>query len=152
MSDLSVRPFNAGQVRTVDALLRSLGGFAVGLRLPLPAASGVDAEQLGLSAPLFQDLLLSPAVFRKIRVAMTEIETSKYELLLSASAVVAAVSGQQVTSADVLFAGATGVLVNGMLFQIEATSFTEWQGNVCLYRVLLREGVPDIAQETISGS
>ena len=83
---------------------------------------------------------------------MTEIETSKYELLLSASAVVAAVSGQQVTSADVLFAGATGVLVNGMLFQIEATSFTEWQGNVCLYRVLLREGVPDIAQETISGS
>ena len=151
MSDLSVRPFSAGQLRAVDALLRSLGGFVVGLRMPVAAAAGVDAEQLGLSTPLFQDYPLSPAVFRKTRAGMVEGETNKHELLLSASAVAAAVSAQQVTSADVLFAGATGVVVNGMLFQIEGTSFTEWQGSACLFRVLLREGVPDIAQETIAG-
>ena len=150
MSDLSVRPFSPGQIRAVDALLRSLGGFAVGLRFPVPAAAGVDAEQLGLSTPLFQDLPLSPAVFRKVRALLVEGETSKYELLLSASAVAAAVSAQQVTSADVLFAGSTGVVVNEMLFQIEATSFTVWQGSACLFRVLLREGVPDIAQESLS--
>jgi hypothetical protein len=40
--------------------------------------------------------------------------------------------------------------VNGVLFLIEATAFTEWQGNVCLYRVLLRESLPDAAEETVS--
>jgi hypothetical protein len=150
MSDLSVRPYNEGQVRAADSLLRSMGGFAVGLRLPAPAAIGVDGEQLGISTPVFQDLPLSPAVFRKVRAAMAAGESSRYELLVSASAIGTAVSAQQVASADVLFAGATGMVVNGVLFLIEATAFTEWQGNACLYRILLRESVPDAAQETVS--
>ncbi len=150
MSDLSVRPYNEGRMRAADALLRSLGGFNAGLRLPAPAVAGVDAEQLGLSLPLFQDLPLGPAVFRKVRIVMSEGEAGKYELLLSASAVAAAVSAQQVASSDVLFAMATGIAVNGVLFLIEATSFTEWQGQVCVYRLLLRECLPDAAEETVS--
>ena len=150
MSDLTVRPYNEGMARAADALLRSQGGFAVALRLPVPPPAGVDAEQLGLTSPLFQDLPLSPAVFRKARIAMVEGQTGKYELLLSPSAVAAAVSAQQVASADVLFAMATGMVVNSVLFLIEATSFTEWLGNVCLYRVLLRESLPDAAEETVS--
>lgn len=150
MSDLSVRPYNEGCVRAVDSLLRCQGGWAAGLRLPVAAAAGVDAEQLGLSSPLFRDLPLSPVVFRKVRSVMSEGMTGKYELLISASAVAAAVSGQQLASADVLFDMATGIAVNGVLFLIEATSFTEWQGNACMYRVLLRESLPDAAEETVS--
>jgi len=150
MSDLSVRLYNEGQQRAADSLLRSLGGFSVGLRMPVPAVTGVDAEQLGLSVPLFQDLPLSPAAFRKVRTPIEEGEAGKHELVLSAAAVAAAVSGQQVASAEVLFAMATGMVVNGVLFLIEATSFTEWLGKVCAYRVLLRETVPDAAQETVS--
>ena len=150
MSDLSVRPKNEGQVRAVDSLLRSMGGFSAGLRFPAPAVAGADGEQLGLSVPLFQDLPLSPVAFRKTRTVMSEGGTSKLELLVSASAVEAAVSAQQVASADVLFASATGVIINGVLFLIEATSFTEWQGGVCMYSVLLRESVPDAAEETVS--
>ena len=149
MSDLTIRPYNEGLTRAADSLLRSQGGFAVGLRLPAPAALGVDAEQLGLSSPQFQNLPLSPAIFRRVRSAMAEGETCKYELLLSPSAVASAVSAQQLASADVLFAMATGISVNGVLFLIEATSFTEWLGNVCLYRVLLRESIPDAAEETV---
>ena len=149
MGDLSVRPNNEGQVRAADSLLRSMGGFSVGLRFPAPAAAGVDGEQLGLTAPVFQDFPLAPVVFRKVRAGMTEGNTSKFELLVSASAVAAAVGAQQVASADVLFASATGVVVNGSLFLIEATSFTEWQGSVCLYRVLLRASVPDATEETV---
>ncbi len=149
MSDLTIRSYNEGLSRAADSLLRSQGGVAVGLRLPSPAALGVDAEQLGLSSPQFQDLPLSPAVFRKARIAMAEGEAGKYELLLSPSAVASAVSVQQVASAGVLFAMATGISVNGILFLIEATSFTEWLGNVCLYRVLLRESIPDAAEETV---
>jgi hypothetical protein len=150
MSDLSVRPYNEGKARAVDALLRSMGGFSVGLRLPGPAAAGVDGEQLGISLPVFQDLPLSPAVFRKVRTALSDGKSGRSELLVSASAVSAAVSAQQAASADVLFASATGVVVNGVLFLIEATSFTEWQGRACMYRILLRETVPDTVAETIS--
>ena len=150
MSDLTVRPYNEGLARAADSLLRSQGGFAVGLRLPVPAAVAIDAEQLGLSTPQFQDLPLSPAVFRKVRSVMVEGEAGKYELLLSPSAVATAVSGQQVASANVLFAMASGIAVDGVLFLIEATSFTEWLGNACLYRVLLRESLPDAAEEMVS--
>ena len=150
MSDLSVRPFNEGRVRVADALLRCLGGFSAGLRMPVGATAGVDAEQLGLTSPQFQDVPLSPVVFRKVRIAVGEGHTGKYELLVSASAVMSAVSSQGVASADVLFAAATGVIIDNALFLIEATSFTQWQGNVCLYRVLLRESVADMAEETVS--
>ena len=150
MSDLSVRPYNEGKIRAADALLRSMGGFTVGLRLPAPAPAGVDGEQLGLTVPVFQDFPISPAVFRKVRAEMAAGNSSQYEVLLSASAVLAAVSAQQVASADVLFASATGVIVNGVLFLIEAMAFTEWQGSACLYRVLLRETVPDVVAETIA--
>jgi hypothetical protein len=149
MSDLSVRPYNEGQVRAADSLLRSLGGFSVGLRVPT-AAAAVDGEQLGISSPLFQDLPLSPVVFRKLRSVMVEGQTGKYELLVSSSAVAAAVSVQQVASSDVLLAMATGIVVDRVLFLIEATSFSEWQGNVFVYRILLRESLPDAAEETVS--
>jgi hypothetical protein len=149
MSDLSVRPYNEGQVRAADSLLRSLGGFSVGLRVPT-AAAAVDGEQLGISSPLFQDLPLSPVVFRKLRSVMVEGQTGKYELLVSSSAVAAAVSVQQVASSDVLLAMATGIVVDRVLFLIEATSFSEWQGSVFVYRILLRESLPDAAEETVS--
>lgn len=141
MSDLSVRPLHSGALRAADTLLRALGGSEVWLRMPAHAANGVDGEQLGLGAPVFQDLRLAPAIFREARVPMQEGERAKYELLLSASAVEAQVSAMQLGSADVLFAMATGVLIAGTFFLIEATSFTAAMGSVCIYRVLLREAV-----------
>lgn len=140
MSDLSVRPASAGTLRAADTLLRALGGAEVWLRMPAKAAAG-DSEQLGLEAPQFQDLPLAPAVFRKARVVMAEGEPGRYELLLSASAVAAQVSVMELRSADVLFAMATGVMVAGAFFLIEATSFTAAMGGACVYRVLLREAV-----------
>ncbi len=111
------------------------------MRLPANGATGVDAEQLGLAAPAFEDLPLGPAVFRRTRVAMAEGEPAKYELLLSASSVAAQVSALDLDSADVLFAMATGVVVAGTMFLIEGTSFTAVMGSACVYRILLREAV-----------
>jgi hypothetical protein len=148
MSDLSVRLPNAGALRAMDSLLRSMGGFQVLLRMPANAAAGVDAEQLGLSSPSFQDLPLGPAVFRRTRVAMKEGQPPLYELLLSASAVGAQVSAMQAGSAEVLFAMATGITVAGNFYLIEATSMTPWLGSACVYRVLLRERV--LQSEAIS--
>ena len=149
MADLSVVPFNEGRVRAVDSLLRSQGGMAVSLRLPVPAQAGADNEQLGLSTPKFTDVPLAPALMRRSRASMTEGQASQYELLLSALAVGAVVSAQEVASSDVLFAMAAGLVIDGVLFLIEATAFTEWQGRVCMYRLLLRESVSSSAEQTV---
>ena len=138
MSDLSVRPKNAGWQRMADALLRSLGGSIAMLRMPVAATNAIG-EQLGAPTAGFADLPLSPAAFRKVRVPMTDGNQATYELLISASAVEAQVSQLGLSSAQVLFAMGLGITVGKEFFLIEAVSFTSAAGLACMYRVLLRE-------------
>lgn len=121
-----------------DALLRSLGGSVALLRMPVAATSAIG-EQLGAPTAGFADLPLSPAAFRKVRVAVTDGNQAKYELLISASAVEAQVSQLGLTSAEVLFAMALGITMGKEFFVIEGVSFTSAAGLACVYRVLLRE-------------
>lgn len=137
MADLSVRPKQGGWQRVADTLLRSLGGAEAALRLPMTATSAIG-EELGTPTTGFADLPLAPAAFRKVRVAVTDGDQAKYELLVSASAVEAQVSRLGLTSADVLFAMALGITVVNEFFLIEGVSFTSAGGLVSVYRVLLR--------------
>jgi hypothetical protein len=107
----------------------------------LPPATGdaTDAGQLGIDAPNFQSLALSPAVFRKLRATMKEGDATKYELLIAAAAVQAAVGNLELSSADSLFDMAAGVVVGGKLFVIEARAVSENLGEVYMYRLSLRE-------------
>lgn len=107
------------------------------LRMPT-RATGAIGEQLGAPTAGFFDVPLSPAAFRRVRVAMYDGNQAKYELLLSASAVEAQVSNLGLTSADVLFATALGITVAGEFFLIEAVSSTSAAGLACVYRALLR--------------
>jgi len=122
-----------------DALLRAGGGMAVSLLTTPATVDSSDAGQLGINVPNFQQLPLSPAVFRKVHAAMQEGQLPQYELLVSASAVQKQVSALQVTSADALFDTAAGVEINGAQFLIESRSVSEALGQVYLYRLLLRE-------------
>ncbi len=124
-------------VRLADALLRSVGGRTVLLRLPAPAVQGDLGEQLGLAVPQFQDTPLGPAAFRKVR-ATSKPEGFTYELLVSASAVHALVGSLDYDSADVLFSVAAGVVVGGAVLQITSAVSAEAFGEVYLYRLLLR--------------
>lgn len=136
-ADLSVRNPTAAQQRMADALLRSLGGRTVLLRLPTPAQTGVDAEQLGLTMPSYEDIPLSPAVFRKVRPGMKEGQVNRYELLISAASVQAQLGLLQLPSADALFAMAVGVYVDRELMLIESAAEAEMFGQPYLYRLLL---------------
>ncbi|MGC9291822.1 MAG: hypothetical protein ACP5EP_03755 [Acidobacteriaceae bacterium] len=127
----------AAQQRMADALLRSMGGRVVLLRLPTPAQTGVDTEQLGLSSPSYEDIPLSPAVFRRVRAGMKEGTVNRYELLVSASSVLAQVGLLQLASADAIFAMAAGVFVDGELMLIESAAEAEMFGQPYLYRLLL---------------
>ena len=102
-ADLSVRNYSPIAQRAADTLLRSLGGFSVALQIPAVSAGG-DAAEIGITTQTYQQLPLSPAIFRKVRIPLSEGVPEKYELMISASAIEAQVGALQLTSADALFA------------------------------------------------
>jgi hypothetical protein len=135
--DQSVRNASAAPQRAADALLRCLGGRVVLLRLPTNAVSGSDAEQLGAGSPSYEDIPLSPAVFRRLRPKLSDGKGNQYELLISAASVHAQLGLIELASTDELFAMATGIFVDGELMLIEAAAEAEAFGCPYLYRLIV---------------
>ncbi len=125
--------------RIADVLLRNAHGRGVMLRLPAPATPNSAAEQLGLAVPVFEDVELAPVIFRKARARLAAGKPAQFEMLVSATAVVALVADSGVASASALFASAYGVLVDDALLTIVSLSEMEAGGVICGYRLLLRE-------------
>jgi hypothetical protein len=88
-------------------------------------------------------LPLGPAVIRKTRDKIQEGAANTCEVLLSASAVAAQVSQLNLDSADALFAMATGVVIGTKLYLMEAVASTEAFGQAYVYRIQLREAMPE---------
>jgi hypothetical protein len=124
--------------RAADVLLRCGGGRAVLLRMPAPASSGDPTEQLGLAVPSFQDVELAPVVFRKSRATVADGKAATTELMVSATAVNALVGSLGYLAANVLFATAFGVVIDGVLMEIESASESEAGGTTYVYRLMLR--------------
>ena len=97
---------SGAQARVADTLLRGTGGRMVKLRVPAPAIPGDVEEQVGLATPEFQDVVLGPVCFRKVRPTVTD--AVQYELLVSATAVEAMVGSLAYESASVLFGAGGG--------------------------------------------
>ena len=138
---------SAAQARVADSLLRSLGGRTVLLHIPAQAIPADIGEQLGLLLPVFQDVAIGPAVFRKVRprlAAAGKERPADSELLLSASAVLQVVGSLGYRSADVLFASASGVVVDGATLEIMSVTSAEAFGSVYLYRLGLRAAAADL--------
>ena len=125
--------------RAADVLLQCAGGRAVLLRMPAPANAGDTTEQLGLAVPSFQDVELAPAVFRKARATTADGKTTKSELMVSAAAVSGMVGSLGYSAASVLFAVAFGVVIDGVLMEVESATESEVGGTPYVYRLVLRE-------------
>jgi hypothetical protein len=138
MSDTTDVLQSTAATRAADTLLRTAGGRQVLLRTPLPATPGDAAEQLGLATPTFQDTALAPAVFRTARATIPKGDAPRYELLVSATAVEAIVGSLAFQSASVLFAEASGVLIDDTLMEIESATSSEIFGTPYVYRLVLR--------------
>jgi len=122
-----------GVVRSADAVLRAVGGRKVWLRIASPAVAGNDAEQLGLATPEFQDIALGPATFHKAN--------SVTKLVISASAIYAAVGSLGYDSADILFETAVGVLVCEVPYKITASVASQAMGVPYCYCLTLKPPV-----------
>ena len=127
-------------VRMADGLLRALGGVPISLRLPTPIATPGTSGELGLSAPIFQDVSLEPVMVRDLSAAKQQ----KFELLISASAVSQQVELQNADSADALFALALGFVHGDDLLQIESVAADEFAGTPYLYRVIASNSQSEI--------
>lgn len=141
--DLSVRNPNQSAVRAADALLRANAGMTISLLVAPAVGDSSDAGQVGANAPNFQELPISPVVFRKTSAALQKNGIAQYELLISAAAVDQQVSALELTSADALFHNAAGVLINGTQFVIQAHSISECLGHAYLYRLLVTESLSE---------
>jgi hypothetical protein len=142
MSDWSVRNQNGSGQAIADALLRATGGYTAVLLVPPAVGDTSDAGQIGINAPNFQSLPISPVAFRKLRPTMTENVQARYELLVSASAVVQQVSLLQLSSADALFTQVAGVVVAGLNLLVEEWASSTVLGEPLVYRLLLRAAGP----------
>jgi hypothetical protein len=141
MADLMNR--GAAAVRAADVLLRCAGGRSVLLRMPTNASAGDTTEQLGLAVPEFQDVELAPVVFRKARQAASALtvavdKATRWELMVSATAVQKVVGSLGYSAASVLFATAFGVLIDGVLIEVISATESEVFGAPYVYRLVLR--------------
>ena len=123
--------------RAAESLLRSTGGRSIFLRVPVPAALATTSEELGLVAPAFQEVELSPVVFRKGR-PQQKGDGERWELLVSTYSVEAVLGDSGATDASSLFASAAGVVVDEDLMEIEAISSSDMNGVPYVYRLVVR--------------
>ncbi|HEY7352923.1 MAG TPA: hypothetical protein VH596_09185 [Terriglobales bacterium] len=125
-------------MRAADALLRTLGGDQITLVLPLPAQSGNNELELGLSDPGVQQLTIAPVAMRSLTTASTGPRV-RLEFLISASAIANAVEAEGAASAEALFDQALAIQYQADLFHIENVSIEHFAGTAYLYRVVAVE-------------
>jgi hypothetical protein len=111
--------------------------------MPANASAGDTTEQLGLAAPEFQDVELAPVMFRKARQAASALtvavdKATRWELMVSATAVQKVVGSLGYSAASVLFATAFGVLIDGVLMEVISATESEVFGAPYVYRLVLR--------------
>ena len=138
MGDSSVRNTNDSGQRLADAVLRASGGYTALFVIPVLQGDATDAGQLGIDPPVFQELVIAPAAFRKLRPTLQENQKAKYELIVSASAVADQVSLLALSSADALFSLVARVIVSGLTLLVEEWSCSVSLSEALLYRLLLR--------------
>ena len=145
MADWSVRNQNEGGQRMADVLLRAAGGTTAMLLVSPVVGDATDAGQIGLDAPGFQAVAISPVIFRRTRPVMTQGKAAEYELIVSASAVAAQVGLLELDSAEALFGMVAGVNVAGLALEIEGWGCSIQMGQPVLYRLMLGAAAPEAA-------
>src|SRR2546423_955897 len=111
-------------VRAAEALLRTLGGCTVYVRVPVSVAGTGDASQLGLQAIATEDVELSPAVTRAL--TKTKDSQRRMEVTLSAASLSRAKDIQDATGAERFFDAALGLIYNEKLWRIESLAVDDF--------------------------
>jgi hypothetical protein len=123
-------------IRAAEALLRTLGGCTIYVRIPGVSTSG-DASQLGLQVIATDDVELSPAVTR----ALTKQKDSqrRMEITISAASLSRAKDIEDADSAAQFFNAALGIVYAEKLWRIQSLQVDDFAGTPYLYRLNVAE-------------
>jgi hypothetical protein len=114
--------------RAAESMLRALGGTEVKLRCPVAAAKVAQARELGLEAPLTQDISVAPVV---VRASGEEIE------LLIAPSSVAQYLQDRGQSSEQFFDAVLAVFFDGRELKVKSFHAEQFAGADYLFRVQL---------------
>lgn len=124
-------------VRAAEALLRTLGGTTIYVRVPAAVVTTGDASQLGLQAVATEDVELSPVVTRPL--TKQKDAPRRTELSISAASLTRAKEIQDSDSAEQFFNAALGVFYADRLWRIASFEVEEFGGMPYLYRLIVSE-------------
>ncbi len=123
-------------VRFADALLRTLGGTQVTLRLADPS-TGDTGSQLGLEAPTAEDMQLSPAVIKSLDAEADG--RRRIEVIVSATSLRAIAKSYGIDDVSAWLLSMQGVLQYGGVMRIAKVAVDEFNGKECLYHLTATE-------------
>jgi hypothetical protein len=123
-------------IRAAEALLRTLGGCTIYVRIPGATTSG-DASQLGLQPIATDDIELSPAVTRAL--AKQKDSQRRMEITISAASLSRAKDIEDADSAAQFFDAALGIVHADRLWRIESLQVDDFAGTPYLYRITVAE-------------
>ena len=116
----------AALARAAEAMLRALGGTEVKFRCPAAAAKDENARQLGLDAPVTEDIAIAPGVVRTTGESI--------ELLIAPSSISQYVQDRAQTVEQFLDA-VLAVFVDGREYALTSFRTEQSGGAEYLYRV-----------------
>ncbi|HWS98575.1 MAG TPA: hypothetical protein VN620_19105 [Candidatus Methylomirabilis sp.] len=122
--------------RAAEAMLRSLGATTITVRMAQPVADSTAAE-LGMACGGFEDISLFPVVVRS--TAMASNETVKVEVLVSATAALAAATARGIDDVATWLLEAHGVLYRNKLLHVDSVVVDHFAGSEYLYHILASE-------------
>lgn len=123
-------------LRLANAMLRSLGGAQVTIRIPNPS-SGDTLSQIGLEAPPAADLPISPAVVKDL--SPTEDGKQRIEAIVSGTALRAVAKTYQVEDIVAWLEAAEGVVHQDQLMRIDTVTVDRFLDAECLYHITATE-------------
>lgn len=122
--------------RFADAVLRSMGGAQVTLRLSDPS-SGDTGSQLGLEASPAEDLQLSPAAIKRLEPEADG--KRRVEVIVSACSLRPLAKNYGIQDLSAWLLGMQGVLLHETVMAIVKVTVDEFQGKECLYHLTATE-------------
>ena len=122
--------------RAAEAMLRSLGATQITVRVAQPAIES-NAYELGMSCGGFEDIVLYPVVVRS--TALASNETVKVEVLVSATAALAAATARGIEDVATWLLEAHGVLYRNKLLHVDSVIVDHFAGSEYLYHILASE-------------
>jgi xanthine/CO dehydrogenase XdhC/CoxF family maturation factor len=122
--------------RAAEAMLRSLGATQITVRVAQPTTDST-AFELGMTCGGFEDIVLYPVVVRS--TALASNETVKVEVLVSATAALAAATARGVDDVATWLLEAHGMLYRSKLLHIDSVVVDHFAGSEYLYHILASE-------------